>query len=279
MVMKMITLAKMGGYGDLIMATALFKPLIDKGYSIRFIASNHYSSVLEGHPLIDNLISVDQEKFWTVSYELGARNLNYPDWWGSGNGEKMKRHIISDWADTLNVPLSICPDLSHIPFTMGAAQRWNNTVVLQSKSNWSPYKDHPIAMWDALAAELIKLKYDVVQIGGFNDPLIKGATFMYRGGPEAHTELLKHCKVFIGPDSVFQHMAKGLDRKAIVLWGSTDPLGFGYESHINLNKKLSCQPCYREYSHIGAGNSCPFNIKCNFQKDEVGLIIQKVGEM
>lgn len=274
--MKMITLAKMGGYGDLIMATALFKPLTEQGYSIRFIASNYYSSVLEGHPLIEHLISVDQEKYWDTVNSFGATNLPYPSWWGSLNGQKMESHIIDQWAELLHLPKGLTPDLSHIPFTMGQSQRWGNTVVLQSRSNWSPYKDQPLEMWETLAAELKKRKYDVVQIGGPNDPLIKEAEHIYGRGPEAHMPLLKQCKVFIGPDSVFQHMAKGLGTKAIVLWGSTDPVGFGYESHINLNKKLSCQPCYREYSHIAKGNQCPFNIKCNFQPDEVSLILQKI---
>lgn len=62
--------------------------------------------------------------------------------------------------------------------------------------------------------------------------------------------------LFIGPDSVFQHVAKATDTQAIVIWGSTNPEAFGYQSHTNLVPKVSCSPCYREYSHIENGNVC-----------------------
>lgn len=254
--MPSITLAKMGGYGDLIMASALFQPLIDKGFDVKFIASNYYSSVLTGHPKVHHLLSVPQDIFWDICEEENAHHLNYPVWWGSIDGQVQTRHIIDDWAESINLPMGLAPDFSHIPFTFEGSRRWSNTVVMQSKSNWSPYKDQPIETWNGIATLLTQEGFNVVQVGSPSDPRIIGAEFCYTNSPIDAISLIKHCKAFIGPDSVFQHMAKSVGTPAIVLWGSTNSAAFGYKSHMNVEYGLSCQPCYREYQHIEKGNSC-----------------------
>ena len=53
-------------------------------------------------------------------------------------------------------------------------------------------------------------------------------------------KLLKECRIWIGVDSFFQHLAWDEGKKGIVLWGPSDPLIFGHPENINLLKDRSC---------------------------------------
>ena len=52
-------------------------------------------------------------------------------------------------------------------------------------------------------------------------------------------KLLKECRIWIGVDSFFQHLAWDEGKKGIVLWGPSDPLIFGHPENINLLKDRS----------------------------------------
>ena len=60
----------------------------------------------------------------------------------------------------------------------------------------------------------------------------------------------KHCDFFITIDSSLQHICSNINinKKGIVLWGTTDPLRFGYENNINL--KSSHPYCVEINPHV-----------------------------
>lgn len=49
-------------------------------------------------------------------------------------------------------------------------------------------------------------------------------------------QLIKDCRIWIGVDSFFQHLAWSEGKKGIVLWSVSDPLIFGHSENINLLK-------------------------------------------
>ena len=49
-------------------------------------------------------------------------------------------------------------------------------------------------------------------------------------------QLLKDCRIWIGVDSFFQHLAWSEGKQGIVLWSVSDPEIFGHGSNINLLK-------------------------------------------
>ena len=53
-------------------------------------------------------------------------------------------------------------------------------------------------------------------------------------------KLIQKCRIWIGVDSFFQHLAWDEGKKGIVLWGPSDPLIFGHPENINLLKSRSC---------------------------------------
>lgn len=47
-------------------------------------------------------------------------------------------------------------------------------------------------------------------------------------------QLIKECRIWIGVDSFFQHLAWSEGKKGIVLWSVSDPLIFGHPENTNL---------------------------------------------
>jgi len=52
-------------------------------------------------------------------------------------------------------------------------------------------------------------------------------------------KLLKECRIWIGCDSFFQHLAWSEGKPGIVIWSVSDPLIFGHPENINLLKDRS----------------------------------------
>lgn len=52
-------------------------------------------------------------------------------------------------------------------------------------------------------------------------------------------KLIKECRIWIGCDSFFQHLAWYEGKRGIVLWSVSDPLIFGHQENINLLKDRS----------------------------------------
>jgi len=48
--------------------------------------------------------------------------------------------------------------------------------------------------------------------------------------------LIQECRIWIGVDSFFQHLAWSEKKQGIVLWSVSDPLIFGHKENINLHK-------------------------------------------
>lgn len=92
-------------------------------------------------------------------------------------------------------------------------------------------KDYPHAKE---LAELLK-EHNLVQVGGSND---KQVVPDFRPNLSFHElgKLVSESRVGICVDSYLQHFYWYLNRRAIVLFGPSDPLIFGHASNVNLLK-------------------------------------------
>jgi len=102
----------------------------------------------------------------------------------------------------------------------------------QLNGSGSP-KDYPFAK--ELAERMIAAGHRVIQVG------VEGEAQMV---PEFRTnlsfdgvgELISGCDTAVCVDSYLQHHCWYLNKRAIVLWGISDPLIFGHSIHLNLLK-------------------------------------------
>ncbi len=75
--------------------------------------------------------------------------------------------------------------------------------------------------------------------------------------------LLTEAVSFLGIDSVFQPAAYALKVPALVLFGSSTPVVWGYPGHINIYKNLSCQPCVDNPHHTCQEHRCMLQISAD----------------
>jgi len=272
------------------MFTALFKELCRQGLRVRYITIPYYQSILEDCPYIDTLIVIpDDHPSDTVSADQYAEALtgekadayfalNYPAWWNYPGlpSQVLHQHMIDYFAAKLNI--SAPHDLTvHLNPEMRAwASQFSDCVLIQTKTAWSPYKNWPIAYWEQLCQRIHReLGVKVLQIGHESDPGVEGIPRIVAPSIRHAVATIEACRLFIGLDSVFNHAAKAVKKRSIILWGSTNPAAFGYAQNINLVNGcewkpdmgngpplLKCQPCYREYKHIeaDAGLACPYTV-------------------
>ena len=80
---------------------------------------------------------------------------------------------------------------------------------------------------------------DMVELNGYNNYI----SFQDKTSIRSAIALLKYSKTYIVPDSFLGHAGAGLDKKGIVIFGSTSPHVFGHDNNINLWHAPSCAPC------------------------------------
>ena len=136
-------------------------------------------------------------------------------------------------------------------------------ITIQCKTGWSPYKEWSMARWQEIVNR-IKAKYPkyaIIQIGAANEPSLIGCE-RANGTIEEAISIVAKAKLHLGGDSFPNHVRGLVNRPSVILWGSTSPVGSGYDCNVNLwhNKDYACSPCYREYQHMSAHPKphCPF---------------------
>lgn len=93
-------------------------------------------------------------------------------------------------------------------------------------------KDYPFAKE---LAELLEKEYELIQVGGNGDEQV--AKDFRKNLPFTEvSKLIKESVTGICVDSYLQHHYWYQDRKAIVLWGISDPNIFGHPEQVNLIK-------------------------------------------
>jgi SAM-dependent methyltransferase len=121
-----------------------------------------------------------------------------------------------------------------------------NYITLQRKAGWSSLKEY--SRWD----EVVRLveaqtKLPVVELDAIRDW-------------DVCFELVKNARLHLGIDSVYNHAAAAYKTPAVILFGSTDPIGSGHLNATNLRNALcGPTPCFIEDRYT---NGHRFTDKC-----------------
>lgn len=286
---KSILVNRGGAFGDLIIATAILKPLKEQGYQTLFTCHAYYASVLNHNPYIDHLIPLQEftgENVYKAleDYPQNERVvlLDYPAPYPPADPNaylttprgKLNQHIADHFCSLAGVPLNQDYYLYIDDVLKASYSNLANTVLIQTRTSFSAYKNWPDDYWRLLVARIeTDLKLTVLQLAT-PDNYVEGIPLL--DTPTLHHAFaaLTQCKLFIGLDSVFNHASQALQKPSIILWGSTNPQAFGYAQNINIvngvvwhpkteenTLLLNCQPCYLEYKHAGVGITCPNIVK------------------
>lgn len=267
-----IEVVRPGALGDIIATTPALEALrrANPEAHIRFICHNSGFELLRDHPDIDSVIDTEGpcDKRYYFQYPMHEGYPHVP----------MRKHLAEYFADSVGVKLSpgwkcVLPEIGPLSketiavleLFMGdiEARVPADIITFAVKTGWSRYKEWPLERW----AELIRSmpSYQWVQIGKEGEPPVPGANYTCGKTSLRDTfRLMSASKVFIGLDSVFNHAANALSVPAVILFGSTSPIGSGYSNATNLWSNYECSPCYIEDNTIAAHKKapCPFAHKC-----------------
>ena len=120
-------------------------------------------------------------------------------------------------------------------------------ITIQRTAGWSSYKEY--SRWD----EVVKLLgLPVIELDNIKDW-------------DKTLALVKGARVHLGIDSVFNHAAAAYKTPAVILFGSTDPIGSGHSTAINIRNSPCTKPCFIEDRYSNGwrcADKCPHDPKC-----------------
>lgn len=289
-----VAIVRPGALGDILCILSLHREIRETYGAFDFYCHEASFSVLEDfilqNDLCDNLYTCPErpenthrEVFKVIGYPI---HLGYPN-------TPMKNHLRTYIANELKlkqtnktinktINQNIFNNTGSSPSPYGVTPlclpappeevRGLKYITIQNKTGWSRYKELSERQWGAAVNFINRnTSYKVVQVGGPDDPPLKGA-FQRLNGKNFTTNAaaIAHARLHVGLDSVFNHLTGafswgGRITPAVIFFGSTSPTGSGYAHNLNVSVGLPCQPCYRENPEIAgemSGGPCPYDHLC-----------------
>jgi ADP-heptose:LPS heptosyltransferase len=109
--------------------------------------------------------------------------------------------------------------------------------------------------WERIIKFYPKIKF--IQLGDEDETRLKGTLDLLGTPIRKQLSVLASSNLYVGLDSFWNHAARALNVKSVILFGPTNPNIWGYDENINIYKKTRCSPC------IDWGvEECPYGKKC-----------------
>lgn len=271
-----IELNRPGARGDVLCTTPVVRE-IRKRYPkafIRYVTHKTSKGVLEHNPDIDEIVEKSNkhaDRHITFIYPMRE---GYPY-------TPLNRHITQYFAEDAGVklPSDWKPILNLVSDDIVKLEHKKPIITFAVKTGWSHYKEWPLERWEKLVS--LFPEYAWLQLGAADEPMINGAQHMC--GKLTFREsfsVLQQSILFVGLDSIFNHVAAAFGTPAIILFGSTSPIGHGYKMHVNLWSEYSCSPCYRENNQISVHpmSPCPYSHKCMQEYMSVDRVVSAIKQ-
>jgi len=134
---------------------------------------------------------------------------------------------------------------------------------------------------EELVSSLVDDGYFVIQTGRFEERKIR-KTYSLLGStsPLDIISLVKRVNLVVAPDSFVMHAARLTNTPAVILWGPTDPLVFGYDNHIHLTGEHVCEDfasnCLGRYNSKNYATPCPHSTSHCMNCIDILKILEKI---
>ncbi|MBL0743062.1 glycosyltransferase family 9 protein [Chryseolinea lacunae] len=262
---KNINLITWGGLGDALLATPALKALKET-YPHSVVTVYHqrwHRDILLNNPYIDKL---REASFWKyplawLAFKLGIRtleSLNYSYTLPKEPGATKMSDVIAEGLGLTLTDTQVQLFLTEREDSEGkeAIASFKKPIAVCPSTVSFKNKQWILERWE----DLIKAmpSYSFVQLGGKNDPLLKGA-IDFRGQPvRKSVAILKHTLCYVGVDSFLGHAAAAVNVPGVVLFGPSPFHMFAQASNTNVIRRTSCSPC----SGLINQSQCPYNHEC-----------------
>ena len=251
-----------GAIGDILMTLWAVEAYARKNpkHKIYYYCAKPYMEI----PTISKVVTKVMDATFYPHYAKGLTGYplkeGYPD-------KPMTKHLL----EYFGAELGLSKDESFVRWEpkFKKVDKRDPYMTIQCKTGWSPYKEWPLIRWQEIVGR-IRGKYprlEIVQIGAPDEPPLQGCT-KFNGSIMESITMVAKAKLHIGQDSFPNHVRGLIDRPSVILWGSTSPIGSGYDCNVNIwhVKDYSCSPCYREWPKMSA-HPKPYCPKCKSWDD------------
>ena len=241
-----VNLARRGALGDVLMTSTIIQNVRKKHPGC---VIHYYTRMFEGASLIEGIDEIRDNDNWSKR-EPGIDYLleGYPYSQGFPK-TPLTKHLTHYFADNCGVEPGQY-SLKHT--TQDKVQ--DRYITIHIKTGWSIYKEWETEKWSQTLLKLRPYLGDtrVVQIGSATDPVLAGVDIDLRGKTTLaeSVALIRDSVLHLGVDSFSNHVAGAYQKPAVIVFGSTSPIGFGYPSASNIYSHISCSPCYKENPNI-----------------------------
>jgi radical SAM protein with 4Fe4S-binding SPASM domain len=277
----------LGNMGDALMVSGILKQVVERDPTKKFnlVARASYEYIFKGHPAIEQIghPPADAVIFNTAYWE--HRDFGKPNKKAYHILAKMFK-LISTVKATVeapveerlfipNVPKEDSPLTKKIPF--------KERNILISPSVISPRMELEPERWEELVERLKGDGIFVAQSGPQDSKYIRG-TFSLLGltTPMEELALLKHFDLVITTDNPMIYLAHLAGVPAVVLWGPTNHLLFGFEGQGHIQANPSCDypnGCINSKDFQLIETECPMGTDHCINQLDVETIYKSVIDM
>lgn len=172
----------------------------------------------------------------------------------------MSRHLVQNFGSELGVSESLLDTswqvlVKHFDGSF-LDEEVNTIITVNWEGGWSPYKNWPIEKWQEIV-DWLKVTYPNCAVYEICDPKNSKLKNCYPASTSlmVSMDIVARADLHLGIDSWPNHLRGAVKKPAVILWGSTSPIGSGYKTSTNIWKghgdsngvQKGCSPCYREY--------------------------------
>jgi len=248
-----------GGRGDNILAEPAIRKLSE---SVDIAISTQWPQLWNGHESISFVHSMLEPKSPFASKKLlGRRTIMMSGVHGLIENDN-EMHVCDAYAKLAGVKIESHQSRFYL-------EKWEQKRAHMIASSLrtklvaiAPEAMHPNKMWfgakpDDFWRQLIvsirKMHMDVVVIGASDVFDVPCANFLASEHSERESvAFLTECDYFIGIDSFMAHAAASVGTRGLVIWGSTSPANWGYDTLTNITgySGFQCAPCNRPRPYV-----------------------------
>jgi ADP-heptose:LPS heptosyltransferase len=286
----------LGGLGDVLLHTPYFKKFFEKNKKKIncFVDKENEYDLLLNNPNINLFLIGDRKedmlkiektslndvessfflkKF--IKYGISLKEKHYSTMLPSLHYKEKAQNIIGQIFGMKNV--NYYPEIflteEEIENGKKIISKYTGIVVCLNASSTIKIKEWDDYKWK----KIIKLYPNVnfIQLGEKEEKHIEGALNFTNLKLREQLSILKSSNLYVGLDSFWNHAAKALNVKSVILFGPTPPKIWGHEGNVNIFKNKRCSPCIDwSISFCPYGKTCMKSIQVSDVKKAIDSLIQ-----
>lgn len=239
---KRIVVQRKGAIGDVLMTTPAIRGLRHKYPQADIIVETSYPELFELNPYVNQAVRDARQKDFDLYVTMVYEDC-YP----------LREHITDIFCRCAGVPSQgksldlFFASYEHRAILRRLSQFGKPFVTVHPVAGpWTRNKDWPLERWEE-AIERIRTRCDVeaIQIGTPDEPFLAN-TIDWRGQTTLREVALtiRYAALHLSCNSGSQQLAHAVETPAVVLYGTTHPVGSGYAEQVYLYGGATATPCY-----------------------------------